>query len=428
MQVSYREDRQYSTPGVFFEEETTRRPAEFRTGVPALFGFSRLSDAERGRAGLCPPQTLTGWRQFGELPGATPDWGFLPDAVRGFFENGGAQCVVVTLPLDEVSGAAPEARSEEEIRKAFESLASQDFKQLYRAFESLESLEDVDLICFPDLVRAGERMLPLQKEILSYCTKSSGRFAILDSQPTQHEDGARGRSAQTDDLDRMKNHWRALPPMEGALYYPWIRVRHVPHRWIPPCGHIAGIYARTDMRVGVHKAPANEIVEGAIDLEVSLNDREQGDLNDVGVNCLRYLPGRGIRVWGARTLCGLPESRYINVRRLFLTLVRWIDHSFGDLVFEPYTPALWEKIRGRLNGFCYNLFQAGALNGLSAAEAYYVKCDAEINPPDERNAGRVISHVGLAALAPAEFIVVRIAHSAAGSTLAGSTGPLQERR
>jgi phage tail sheath protein FI len=420
MQVTsyqYGDARRHLTPGVSFEEATPRKVAEFRTGVPAFLGFAQVVD-ERPFAGSSRSYhsvRLTGWDQFDERLRETPVWGFLRDAVRGFFENGGSQCVVVTLPLKEPVTGAPQTPSAEELRKAL---------------EVLDSRADVDLVCFPDLSAGAAQMIELQSEILRYCSETS-RFAILDAPPSHREAAARIRAANAGDLEKLKKHWHDLPGAdgaEGALYYPWIRVRQAAGRWVPPCGHVAGIFARSDGRIGVHKAPANEIVEGAVDLEIQLDDRDQGELNDAGVNCLRALPGRGIRVWGARTLCGLPEWRYVPVRRLFLTLMRWIDQSFGDLVFEPNTPLLWERIRGRLNAFCYDLFQQGALNGGSPEEAYQVKCDGELNPPEEREAGRVISQVGLAAIAPAEFIVVRIAHSAAGATFAGSTGPQQERR
>jgi len=116
----------------------------------------------------------------------------------------------------------------------------------------------------------------------------------------------------------------------------------------------------------------------------------------------------------------LPAWRHVNVRRLFLTVIRWMSIAFQDLVFEPYTPALWGHIRARVSGFCYSLFQQGALKGYSASEAFYVKCDAETNPPEEQEAGRVITHVGLAPVLPAEFIVIRIAQSAAGTRLAST--------
>jgi phage tail sheath protein FI len=228
-------------------------------------------------------------------------------------------------------------------------------------------------------------------------------------------------------LRQLQQHWHDLPAAEGALYFPWLRDARSRHAWIPPCGHVAGIYSRTDSRIGVHKAPANEIVEGAVDLQVRLGDADQGALNEAGINCLRALPGRGIRVWGARTLNGLDDAKYVNVRRLFLTLVRRITHSLRDLVFEPNDPSLWDRIRGRLNGFCYDLFESGALQGSSGAEAFFVKCDAETNPREEMEAGRVIAHIGLAAISPAEFIVVRMAHSAAGAMLA-TPAEFQERR
>ena len=200
----------------------------------------------------------------------------------------------------------------------------------------------------------------------------------------------------------------------GALYFPWIQTLNASGtlQWVPPCGHLAGIYARTDARVGVHKAPANEVVEGAVDVLVHVGDEGQSVLNGVGVNCLRVLPGRGIRVWGARTLSGQAEWRYVNVRRLFITVQRWLESETRDLVFEPNQPGLWDRIRDRVNNYCYTLYQSGALKGLTPQEAYYVKCDAETNPLPQREAGEVTTEIGLAPNKPAEFIVVRITQSA----------------
>jgi uncharacterized protein len=191
---------------------------------------------------------------------------------------------------------------------------------------------------------------------------------------------------------------------------------------VPPCGHIAGVYARTDRREGVHKAPANELIEGVVDIRVHLSDEEQGVLNQVGVNCLRALPGRGIRIWGARTLSGQAEWRYVNVRRLFITLRRWLENECRDLVFDSNDPQLWKRLRDRLNNYCYTLYQSGALKGETPEEAYYVKCDAETNPATQRAIGQVTTEIGLAAIRPAEFIVVRITQEAgSGSTEGTST-------
>jgi phage tail sheath protein FI len=173
---------------------------------------------------------------------------------------------------------------------------------------------------------------------------------------------------------------------------------------------VAGVFARCDARVGVFKAPANEALIGVLDLEFPLGPEVQAGLNPQGVNCLRALPGRGLRVWGARTLSADPTWLYVNVRRLFITLARWIDRNMGWAAFEENTPRLWTRIRRELGVYLGALWEAGALRGASAAEAFYVKCDAETNPAGDRDQGRVVTEIGLAPTAPAEFVVVRIAH------------------
>lgn len=402
-------------PGVFFEESVPEKTLEFRTGVPAFLGFAAPIDSVRSpeTGKFFHPYVLTRWEQFHESVGDSPGWGFLGDAIRGFFENGGKQCVVVSLPFDP-SVNAP----------------SQVSGKTTKALECLEAREDIDLVCFPDASVARDQTIDLQRQILVHCGNIAGRFAIFDPLPPLDETRTRGSLARPEDLEAVVKHWQLLLPKEaesayspanGALYFPWIQAKYDTGRFIPPCGHIAGIYSRVDGRVGVHKAPANELIEGAVDLQIQLSDQDQRGLSEAGVNCLRTLPGRGIRVWGARTLSGLPAWKQVNVRRLFLTVIRWMSIAFQDLVFEPYTPALWRQIRARVNAFCYNLFQQGALNGYSAAEAFYVKCDAETNPPEERDAGRVITHVGLAPVLPAEFIVVKIVQSAAGTRVLTTT-------
>jgi phage tail sheath protein FI len=185
---------------------------------------------------------------------------------------------------------------------------------------------------------------------------------------------------------------------------------------VPPCGYVAGIIARTDRLVGVQGAPANAVVEGVLDLDVALASDDQAQLNEIGVNCLRSLPGRGIRVWGARTLSRAPTWRYVPVRRLFLTLVRWFEQELRDVVFEPHSPYLWEHVRERLNTYCYSLFQGGALKGREPGEAFFVKCDAEINTSGSRERGQLIAEIGLAAVIPGEFIVVRMCRRPEGVT------------
>jgi hypothetical protein len=175
---------------------------------------------------------------------------------------------------------------------------------------------------------------------------------------------------------------------------------------------VAGIFARTDARTGVFKAPANEEVRDALDLEMVIDNSVQDRLNPEGVNCLRAFPGRGIRVWGARTLNRDPAWRYVNVRRLFLTVGRWIDRNMTWAAFEPNDSRLWVRIQRELGVYLTGFWRAGALQGQTPAEGFYVKCDADTNPPESRETGQVITEIGLAITAPAEFIVVRIIHRA----------------
>jgi phage tail sheath protein FI len=184
---------------------------------------------------------------------------------------------------------------------------------------------------------------------------------------------------------------------------------------------VAGIYRRSDLKTGVFKAPANEEIFSVLDLETQIDSSIQGRLNPMRINCLRAFPGRGIRVWGARTVgsARVPPDHddwlYVNVRRLFLTVRRWIDLNMGWATFEPNDSRLWVRIQRELTAFLTKLQRDGALQGATAAEAFYVKCDAENNPPELRDLGQVVIEIGLAPLSPAEFIVVRIVRRVGGS-------------
>jgi phage tail sheath protein FI len=168
----------------------------------------------------------------------------------------------------------------------------------------------------------------------------------------------------------------------------------------------------------VHKAPANAVVEGALDTQTPLTEADHGRLNHTQVNCIRALPGRGIRLWGARTLSNDPAWRYVNVRRLFLTVGRWLERSLAAVAFEPHDVLLWARIERELRAYCTALFRAGALRGATEEEAFFVQCDATTNPPGSRDLGRVVADLGLAPVLPNEFVVVRLIQEASGVTLA----------
>ena len=368
----------YRTPGVYKEEVLPAPAARLPTGVPVFLGLTEKTPAGSDRL---ESLALNRWPQFEQKFGKLLTHGYLAHAVRGFFQNGGELCYVVPL----------EDHTPETIRD-----------RLTR----LEYTDSIDLVCAPDIMSDPTSVVQRQQTVLDHCQKTGDRFAILDSLP----------AIRSNEVPLQR---QALRGDNGALYYPWIKVAE---GLIPPCGHVAGIYARSDRRVGVHKAPANELLEGVLDLEASLADTEQGELNPLGVNCLRAFPGRGIRVWGARTLSDDPAWTYINVRRLFLTVGRWIEHNLADAVFEPNDSRLWARIGRELTAYFDNLLRRGALRGSAPTEAFYVKCDAETNPAEVRDAGRVVTEIGLAPNLPSEFVVVRIIHDASGTTITGPTG------
>jgi phage tail sheath protein FI len=279
-----------------------------------------------------------------------------------------------------------------------------------------EVAEDVTMLCVPDLMalyQAGlismEGVKAVQLAMIAHCENMKDRFAIIDCPP--------GLSPQT-----MKE-WRmdeaGYDTKYGAVYYPWLRVANPLGNGesilVPPSGYMAGIYARSDNERGVHKAPANEVVRGAMGIEVQITKSEQDILNPIGVNCIRTFSGRGIRVWGARTLSSDASWRYINVRRLFNFVEKSIERGTQWIVFEPNDPDLWARIRRDITAFLTNVWRTGALFGPTPAQAFYVKCDEETNPPSVRDLGQVIIEIGLAPVKPAEFVIFRISQWATGS-------------
>jgi uncharacterized protein len=401
--------RRRALPGVFLEPVQARPAADWLTGVPAFVGFVGDGGGDRVPASPSRPPVCRRWEEALAVlhRGGTKllEGSYLPHAIKGFFENGGKACVVVPIAV-----TGPEQCSAEALLAVF------------TADGVLDNCHDVDLICVPDAMmkvlveRSRDDVLRIQQAVLDHCRRMGNRFAVLDAFRATVYGHADGPLSEPFDA---VSHWQRLPGDEGALYYPWVKVRASAQRacFIPPCGHVAGVFARTDRRVVIPKAPANVELDWALDLEVGLSDDEHARLNEVGVNCLRSYPRRGIRIWGARTLSRKPNWRYVNTRRIFLMLSRWIEGNLQDLVFEPNTPALWRKIEDRVSGYCYGLFRKGMLQGIKPAEAFFVKCDEENNPSQAYEMGQVICDVGLAPLVPAEFIVVRIAQSNAGTTV-----------
>ncbi|MFF9402936.1 phage tail sheath family protein [Streptomyces sp. NPDC014646] len=279
----------------------------------------------------------------------------------------------------------------------------------------LEAVEEITTVAVPDLMSAYERglldlesVIAVQQGIITHCELMGDRVAILDPPP--------GLSPQQ--IRAWRTDRANFDSKYATLYYPWIRVADASSgraRLVPPSGHIAGVWARNDESRGVHKAPANEVVRGAVALQTQLTKGEHDQLNPIGLNCIRSFPGRGIRIWGARTLASDPAWRYLNVRRLFNYLEESILAGTQWVVFEPNDDALWARIRRTVSAFLVNEWRKGALFGLTPEEAFYVKCDRETNPPESIDAGQVVCEIGVAPVKPAEFVVFRLSQLSEGS-------------
>ena len=284
-------------------------------------------------------------------------------------------------------------------------------------FAGLETVNDVTMLSVPDLMSAYQQgvidldtVQAVQLAMIAHCELMGERIAILDPPP-----GLNPQQIKEWRMDKA-----GYDSAFAALYWPWVKVADPASgalSFMPPSGHMAGIWGRNDDTRGVHCAPANEVIRGAVSLEMQITKTEQELLNPVGINCLRSFPGRGTRVWGARTLSSNPEWRYINVRRLFNYLEESILNGTNWAVFEPNDEALWARLRRTISAFLVNEWRKGALFGSTPDEAFFVKCDAETNPAEGIDAGQVVCLVGVAPVKPAEFVIFRLSQFSGGTSL-----------
>lgn len=281
-------------------------------------------------------------------------------------------------------------------------------------FGGLETIDTVTMVSVPDLMAAYQQgMIDLegvqavQLGMIAHCEAMGDRIAILDPPPNLNPQQIR--------------EWRVdkagYDSKYAALYWPWLKVADPASGqsvFVPPSGHMAGIWSRNDSTRGVHKAPANEVARGAISVECACTRTEQELLNPDGINVIKAFPARGIRVWGARTLSSDPEWRYLNVRRLFNYLEKSILNGTDWAVFEPNDWMLWSALRRNIGAFLSLTWRSGALFGLTPEQAFYVKCDEETNPPEVIDAGQVVCEIGVAPTKPAEFVVFRLSQWSGG--------------
>ena len=308
----------------------------------------------------------------------------------------------------------------------------------YQGLASFESVEEISLVAIPDLHRALsqddviETFVSGQRQLLMHCTKMADRFAILDPPDLSDAGGDEVEFILEQYIDRIASSPDSL---NGALYCPWLGLdsdfrgntgsatgsKEEEIRHLPPSGFVAGIFARTDALEGVHRSPANEIIENVISVQFEIDQAALGRLNSRSVNCIRPFIGRGIRIWGARSLSANNLWRYISVRRTMLTIKNEIAYALSWATFEPNDTALRRKIYSALSGYLDGLYRANVLAGQSPEQAYFVKCDAELNPPESIELGQVVAQIGFAPLNPAEFIVATIKRTA-GSIAVSTPG------
>jgi phage tail sheath protein FI len=383
----------YKAPGVYVEEipPLARPIAGVGTSTAAFIGVADRIDA----AFVGKPTKFVNWGEFslfikGPSPSdTTPIYTTanrtLALAVFGFFNNGGTACYVLPVPAADMA-----------------NLATQ--------LQKLKPIDEIAIVAAP-----GVEDVTVKKQLMEHCLEMQDRVAVLD-----------GVRAPASDSTPADIHGGPMPtggpttPDEfsyGAIYFPWLKVfnplygtgTELKYLDQPPSGHVAGIWARVDAARGVHKAPANEGVRGIVGLERLIDKDKQMSLNLPGINVIRSFGGASM-VYGARTLGGdrNGEYKYLNVRRFMNFLKESIDEGTQFVVFEPNTPALWQRIIRSASDFLYNQWRDGALFGETPKQAYYVKCDAETNPPSTRELGQVITEIGVAVTKPAEFVIFRI--------------------
>ncbi|HKG94978.1 MAG TPA: phage tail sheath subtilisin-like domain-containing protein [Gemmatimonadaceae bacterium] len=276
--------------------------------------------------------------------------------------------------------------------------------------KQLEALEDISIVAAPgstwnyygDYQDDANTIIGL---LLAHARDMRYRIAVIDS-------------AQKQTIADVRKMRAKLDSKYGALYYPWVKVLDPITRkpiTLPPSGFVAGIYARNDIARAVYKAPANEVVNLALGFEMLLSKAQQEVLNPEGVNCFRYFEGRGMLLWGARTVSSDPEWKYVNLRRYFAYLERSVDRGTQWAVFEPNGERLWANVRRTVEDFLLNEWQMGALLGDKPEKAYFVRCDRTTMSQNDLDNGRLVCLVGVAALKPAEFVVFRIGQWTADS-------------
>ncbi len=331
------------------------------------------------------PQLVTSWAAYQKLFGGIKEGGYLAHAVYGFFLNGGSRCYVLNV------GAPKEGQTEDEV--AGDIKGEDKGPQLRTGLQAFKAIEDIAMVAAPGFT--GKTIHALLSDHASEC---GDRMAVLDG---------------VEDLKEIQLHEfpRIGDSKEAALYWPWISVFDESTKklaYVPPSGHVMGTIARVDTERGVHKAPANEVLRGALGLKYTLTRNEQALLNPRGINVIRDLDDMGIRIYGARTLSADSEWKYVNVRRLFQVVKQSVTKGTEWVVFEPNDQELWGNVERNIRAYLKTLYNNGALMGKTPEEAFYVRCNEQTNPKENLDLGIVTIEIGIAPVKPAEFVQINI--------------------
>ena len=285
--------------------------------------------------------------------------------------------------------------------------------RVIKKLAALDAIDGISIIAAPGSSASATHAQAIRTELVTNAeARGAYRIAVLDGPP-----------AQT--VGQIRNVRATMDSDHAALYHPWVIVSNPDARpgdrsrpleiAVPPSGHVSGIYARNDAERGVYKAPANEVVTGALRFESAITMGQQEVLNPEGINVLRSFRGRGHRVWGARLASSDPEFKYVNVRRYFNYIASTLDRGTQWVVFEPNNDQLWERVTATVSDFLYDEWTSGALLGRTQDEAYFVRCSRSTMTQADIDNGRLICEVGMAIVYPAEFVIFRIGQKTATS-------------
>ncbi|MEV6823342.1 phage tail sheath subtilisin-like domain-containing protein [Amycolatopsis sp. NPDC051102] len=375
----------YLTPGVYIEELsasemspfplTYRAEPEEQAEITAPRWIAEHSTAAfvglavRGPAHM--PTLVHSWPEYEQRFGGRLTGTYLGEAVLGFFANGGRSCYVVRI-----NDLAVDAVGLDDL------VGDSDDRS---GLAGLELVEDISAVAVPDVMSLYERdaldmdgVKAAQLATIAHCEIAGDRLAILDSPPGLSPDQVR--------------NWRmdgaGFDSKYSALYYPWLKVAGQEHYAtpVPPCGYVAGVFARTDL----HQHAANELILGTLGTQTEVTLQEQELLNPIGINALVDAAGRGLRVWGARTLSSDPSWRFVRKRRLMNFITRAVRHAAGWVIFEDAQDRrVHARLKRTLDDFLAVLWRSGILGGEDPGESYYVICDAETNPPEAVDRGLI---------------------------------------